>query len=160
MEMKSSVYIETTIVGHLTSRLSSNAIIAGQMLATRRWWQNSAQHFDLYISQAVIDEAQRGDPTAAAERLEAIKSVPLVPITDAAAALASLLVKRHALPLKAQTDALHLATAATNGLEYLLTWNCRHLANATLRAKIQQVCRDWGFEPPIICTPYELEVVP
>jgi predicted nucleic acid-binding protein len=157
--MKPTVYIETTITGHLTSRLPSDPIIAGQMLETRRWWKESRIHFEIFTSEAVLLEASRGDPTAAAERLEAIELLPLIPITDGARALADFLVKRNALPSKARVDALHLATAAANGLQFLLTWNCRHLANATLQTKIQGVCRDWGFEPPIICTPFELNKV-
>jgi predicted nucleic acid-binding protein len=157
--MKPTVYIETTIAGHLTSRLPKDRIIAGQMLETRRWWKESRGHFESFTSQAVLLEAGSGDPAAAAERLEAMRSVPLVPVTDGAKALADFLIRRNALPSKARVDALHLATAAANGLQYLLTWNCRHLANATLQAKIQEVCRDWGFEPPVICTPFELNKV-
>ena len=157
--MKPTVYVETTIVGHLTSRLSNDPIIAGQMLETRRWWGESRVHFEIFTSEAVLFEAGRGDPVAAAERLQAINFLPLVPVTDGAEALADFLIKRNALPTKARFDALHLATAASNGIQYLLTWNRRHLANATLQTKIRQVCRDWGFEPPVICTPFELNEV-
>jgi predicted nucleic acid-binding protein len=154
--MKPTVYIETTIVGHLTSRLPTDIVVASQMLETRRWWGESRDQFESFISQTVLVEVGRGDPVAAAERLEAIKALPLIPITDSANELAAALIAQHALPPKARVDALHLATAATNGLQYLLTWNCRHLANAVMRAKIEQACKSMGFISPVICTPAEL----
>jgi hypothetical protein len=157
--MKPTVYIETTVIGHLTTRLPADTVVAGQMLATRRWWADARPHFDVFTSELVVAEASRGDPTAAAERLAALADVPLLAIPDASADLADALVARNALPFKARVDAAHLAVAAMTGMEYLLTWNCRHLANATLRARIEQVCRERGFEPPIICTPLELTEV-
>jgi len=153
---KASVYIETTIAGHLTSRLSSQAIVAGQMLETRDWWQRDRQQFDCYTSQAVLSEAGRGDPQPAADRLKILSALPLLTMTPAVEPLADLLLARAALPVKARFDAVHVAIAATSGMNYLLTWNCRHLANATLRGKIERACRDSGFEPPVICTPTQL----
>jgi hypothetical protein len=106
-------------------------------------------------------EAARGDAVAAAERLEGLVNVAFVPVTDSATALAKYLIHQHALPAKAHADAAHLAIAAANGLQYLLTWNCRHLANASLRGRMDKACRDFGYIPPIICTPHELrEVLP
>jgi hypothetical protein len=154
--MKPTVYIETTIVGHLTARLTADAVVAGQMLATRKWWKDSRAHFEIFTSELVLAEASRGDPDAASERLDALAGVPLLSIPEASADLADALVARNALPFKARVDAAHVAIAATTGMEYLLTWNCRHLANATLRSRIEQVCRERGFDPPIICTPLEL----
>jgi hypothetical protein len=159
LSMKPIVYIETTIVGHLTTRLPNDLLVASQMLATRKWWAESRQHFDICTSDLVLNEASRGDSEAAAERIAAIREVPLVPIPDTAGVLAQMLISQGALPRKAEIDALHLAIAATNAIEYLLTWNCRHLANATLRVKINQICREQGYEPPIICTPHELDEV-
>jgi hypothetical protein len=157
--VKPTVYIETTIVGHLTSRLPSDVVIVGQMLATRKWWDESRHQFELFTSQVVLDEVSAGDPQAATERLAAVSSLALLLISEESQELAELLLTRSALPSKARVDAAHVAIAAINGIEYLLTWNCRHLANATLRARIEQVCRDRGFEPPIICTPLELDEV-
>lgn len=154
--MKPTVYIETTIAGHLTSRLPSDIVVAGQMLETRRWWKESRDQFELFTSQAVLKEVRRGDALAAVERLEAIKTLPLIPITESAKTLAAALVAQNALPPNPRVDALHLAAAATNGIQYLLTWNCRHLANAEMRAKIEQVCKSLGFTSPVICTPGEL----
>ena len=157
--MKATVYIETTIAGHLTSRLPNDPLVVGQMLATRKWWAESRQGFDVFTSQVVLDEASQGDRQAAIERLEVLKDVPLLPINRAAEELAERLIASSALPAKARVDAAHVAIAALNGIEYLLTWNCRHLANATLRGRIEQVCREQGYEPPIICTPSELDEV-
>jgi predicted nucleic acid-binding protein len=156
--LRPTVYIETTIVSYLTSRGSNDSLMAGQIGATRGWWDVERHKFDLYTSQLVLDEAAAGDPSAAAERFSVLSTLPSVPVTGDAVRLADALVARAALPNNARIDALHVGTAATNGLSYLLTWNCRHLANATLRAKVERVCRDQGYEPPVICTPLELEV--
>src|SRR5438552_14936672 len=137
--MKQSVYIETTIIGHLSSRLPTDGIVAGQMLQTRKWWSEAPNAFELLTSELVRAEASRGDVQAATDRLKIIATMALVPVNDAAATLADLLVAEHAMPKKARVDALHVAIAAINRVDYLLTWNCRHLANATLRATIEQV---------------------
>jgi hypothetical protein len=153
---KPSVYIETTIVGHLTSRVPRDVTVAGQMIATRDWWQIDRRAFECFTSQVVLDEAARGDPAAAVERLQMLADVPLIRGNASSDMLANLLLSRGALPPKARYDAVHLAIAAVNGMSYLLTWNCRHLANATLRGKIERACRGSNVEPPIICTPVEL----
>jgi hypothetical protein len=105
----------------------------------------------------VLTEAGAGDPEAAQRRLTALEPLPLLDVTDAAIALAAALITGQALPAQAAQDALHLAIACVHGMEYLLTWNCTHLANARLRSRIEQVCREAGYVPPIICTPEELE---
>jgi len=107
-------------------------------------------------SELVVQEASVGDRDAAHDRLVVLDSLTLLEITESARDLARQLVEAAAIPAKAAEDALHLAIAATNGVEYLVTWNCRHLANATMRAKIEVVCRDAGYQPPTICTPEEL----
>ena len=154
---KPKVYIETTVIGHLTSHLSSQTAVAGQMLVTREWWKVSRPSFDCYVSQFVIAEAMRGDSKAAHERMAVIATLPIAEASDATVVedLASLLLSRNALPLKARVDAIHVATAAVTGMMYLLTWNCRHIANVTVRLKIEQACRESGFEPPVICMPPE-----
>lgn len=157
--MRPTVYIETSVIGYLTSRLRPDPIIAGQMLQTRQWWTNARDRFELLTSDLVVDEASRGDPVAAAERLQILKDLPLAPVSDAVAPMADALIAGHALPAKARVDALHLAICATNGITYLATWNCRHLANATLRGKIREVCLANGYNPPVICTPPELSEV-
>ncbi|MEA2711180.1 MAG: hypothetical protein QOF78_3781 [Phycisphaerales bacterium] len=145
---KPTVYVETSIFSYLTSRLAQDPIVAGQMLETRKWWNDSRAVFDLYASDVVIDEISRGDPDAAAERLEKIANLPLLMASDAATDLAMDLISESALPAKAQVDAYHVGIAATSGIEFLLTWNCRHLANAALRTKIEKVCANTASSRP------------
>jgi predicted nucleic acid-binding protein len=154
--MKPSAYLETTIVSYLTAWPSGELVMAANQATTREWWTNRKDAFDLYISQPVIDEAAAGDADAAARRLEVLQDIPLLEITSEVKELARRLLSGIPLPTKAQTDALHIATAAMNGINYLLTCNCTHIANAALRPRIEAVCRTAGCESPIICTPQEL----
>ena len=112
--------------------------------------------FSLYVSPLVLREVVRGDAQAAAKRMQVIDTLPLLHITEQAEALAEVFVRQGLLPAKASADALHLAVTAVHGVEYLLTWNCKHIANASIRGRINSLCRAEGFEPPTICTPEEL----
>lgn len=154
--MKQKVYIETTVVSYLTARPSRDVVVAGHQQITHDWWQTCRERFDLTASQLVLQEAGAGDPRAVQERLDVLAALTLVETTEEALILAQQLVREGAMPEKAAGDALHIAIAVTNGVEYLLTWNCRHLANATMRTKIEEVCRSAGYQPIIICTPEEL----
>jgi hypothetical protein len=104
----------------------------------------------------VADEAGRGDAEAVKRRLEAMKTITSLTITEEAIALAARLTERHALPSEAGADALHIAVAAVSGMDVLMTWNCRHMANAELASAIRETIESAGYEPPIICTPDEL----
>jgi hypothetical protein len=154
--MADRVYIETTFVSYLTARPSRDVVYAGHQQITREWWDTRRANFELCASQLVVDEAGAGDPQAAQERLEVLKDMTLIETTPEALALAKELIRAGALPRKAADDALHIAIAATNGVPFLLTWNCRHLANATMRLSIETVCAAKGVKAPIICTPEEL----
>lgn len=125
-----------------------------QQITRDRWAVRVS--FDLFASQFVLDEAAAGDEGAAASRLAALEERVLLEVTEDAIVLADTLVSGGGLPSKARVDALHVAMAAVHGMDYLLTWNCKHIANATLRGRIEELCRAAGFEPPIICTPLEL----
>lgn len=153
--MQSSIYVETSIVSYLTARPSRDLVRAAHQEVTCEWW-TGRETYELFISQLVLDEASAGDPGAAALRLLALRDLPLLELTPEAVALAQQLVRRAALPPKAAGDALHIALTAVHGVDYLLTWNCTHIANATMRPKIEAICRGAGFEPPVICTPLEL----
>ncbi|WP_437756547.1 type II toxin-antitoxin system VapC family toxin [Sorangium sp. So ce1389] len=153
--MRPRLYIETTIVSYLTARPSRDLVLAAHQHITREWWA-SRDDFTLFISQFVLDEAAAGDGDAAARRLDALLDATLLDITEEAILLASNLVAGGGLPAKARVDALHVATAAVHGMDFLLTWNCKHIANAATRDRIEELCRADGFEPPIICTPLEL----
>jgi predicted nucleic acid-binding protein len=154
---RATVYIETSIVSYLTARPSRDLLVAAHQQLTVTWWEQQRAHYDLFTSQVVLAEARAGDPDAAQRRIAVLEHLPLLDVADAALTLAAALVSGQALPVQAAQDALHVAVACVHGMEYLLTWNCAHLANARLRSRIEQICRDAGYVPPIICTPEELE---
>jgi len=142
--MKPKAYIETTVVSYLTAWPSRDVVIAGYQQTTREWWRDAADRFELVASELVINEASAGDADAAQDRLAALKSVVLLDATEEAAKLAQLLIDAGAIPEKAAEDAGHIAIAVTNGIDYLVTWNCRHIANAATRTQIERVCRNAG----------------
>lgn len=129
--------------------------IASNQELTRQWWETRRESFDLYGSAVVLGEAQRGDPVVAAKRIAIVRQLRLAQTTRDALALAAELVAGAGVPKKANEDALHIAVAATNGLDYLLTWNCTHIANAVTIPLVNRICRSYGFEPPLIYTPQE-----
>lgn len=153
--MRPKVYLETTIPSYLTAWPSRDLVKAAHQQITREWWQNRTR-FDLYISQLVLREASGGDAEAARLRLEALRGIPVLALSPAASALAQQLVQQGLLPENTVADALHIAIAVVNGMDYLLTWNCAHIANAALRHRIEAICRASSYEPPILCTPEEL----
>ena len=155
MAAKPKVYVETTVVSYLTARPSRDLVRAAHQEVTCEWWATRGG-FALFISQFVLDEAAAGDAGAAAQRLEALRDATLLDVTENAIVLASDLVAGGGLPAKARVDALHVAMAVVHGMDFLLTWNCKHIANAATRGTIEELCRAAGFEPPIICTPLEL----
>lgn len=151
--MKPSVYLETSFISYQASRLSNDLIVAGHQRTTQLWWEKRRSDFNLFVSQFVLDEAALGDKEAANKRLEVLRTIPLLDIKPEVALLAKNLVAKIPLPKKATQDAAHVAVAAVNGIDYLLTWNCRHIANVFIRRKIQEVCAKSGFKCPGICTP-------
>lgn len=144
--MKPKVYIETTVASYLTAWSSRDVVIAGHQQVTRDWWKSGPDRFEFVISALVVQEAAEGDPGAARDRLSALSHLPLIEVTEDALDLSRRLVEAAAVPVKAVEDAQHLSIAATNGNEYLVTWNYRHLANATLRERIEAVCRSCGYD--------------
>jgi hypothetical protein len=123
---------------------------------TWEWWETRRSKFDLYTSQLVIGEASAGDSEMARMRIDFLDGVPLLNIIEQANDLARILVAKGPIPKKAAVDALHIAIAAVHGMDYLLTWNCKHIANAEMQVSIGKFCRISGYEPPVICTPEEL----
>ena len=154
--MKPKVYVETTVVSYLIALPSRDVIVAAHQQITDEWWRTKRQFFDLFASQLVLRESQAGDKELAQRRLAALEEAGLLEITPEALALAEQLISQGPLPRKAAEDAVRIAVAVVNGLEYLVTWNCKHIANAKMRDKIDEVCRNQGYEPIIICTPEEL----
>lgn len=150
------IYIETSIVSYLTARPSNNLIAAAWQRETVDWWETQRGRFDLYISEVVVEEAGRGDESAALRRLRALEDLEVLQLDTKSVALSKALIEQGAVPRKALDDALHLAVAAVNGMEFLLTWNCRHIDNAELKPKIRSVIESQGYQCPEIATPIEL----
>lgn len=154
--MKPIAYIETSVVSYLTARPSRDVVVAAYQEVTREWWLTASGRFDLVASELVVTEARAGNVDAASARLEVLKPVTLLGITEDSEALARLLLDLGAVPRQAAADAAHIAIAVTNGVDFLVTWNFKHIANAAMRSRIERVCRQAGYEPPVICTPNEL----
>ena len=154
--MKQKVYIETSIVSYLTARTSNDLRAMANQNTTIEWWESRMPQFDIYISEFVVAEASQGDSEAAERRMSVLSDIPELEVTEPARDLGKLLVSEGPIPAGSEIDAFHIAVAAVNGMDYLLTWNCKHIANAVIRPKVEAVCRDHGLEPPTICTPQEL----
>lgn len=154
--MSETVYIETSILGYLTARPSRDLIVAANIEITREWWDTRRSSFQLYSSQAVVKETSQGDVHKAAQRLEIIRDVVLLDLNQSVLDLAEQFLGRSSLPAKADIDAIHIATATIHRMDYLLTWNCKHIANAQIQKKLAEISRDFGYDLPILCTPYEL----
>ena len=151
----SRVYIETSIVSYLTARPSRDIVLAAHQTLTRAWWRRR-RTYNLFVSQLALDEASAGDPEMRRRRLRVLTNLTVLPLTESATELARALIRHRALPQKATVDAFHIGVAAAHNVEYLLTWNCKHLANAAMRRRIEAVCKAQGLQPPIICTREEL----
>lgn len=154
--MSETVYIETSILGYLTARSTKDLILAANMEITRNWWKFRRNDFILYTSEAVLDEAAQGDPAIAARRLEVLRGFPLLALNQAVQELAAQFLTRSSLPAKARVDAIHIAAATVHGMDYLLTWNCKHIANAQIQGKLAEISLDFCYVLPILCTPNEL----
>lgn len=154
--MATSVYIETSIISYLSSRPSRDLVIAARQTITADWWIEQRHNYEVYISALVEEEISAGDPLAATRRLQAAASIPSVAITQQAQTLADRLVAAKAIPASSLEDALHIAIAATQGMEFLLTWNFKHINNAETKARIASVVEEAGFVCPILCSPEEL----
>ncbi len=151
-----TLYIETSIVSYLRQRPSSQVVIAARQLLTHQWWDEKRADYELVTSQYVRDEASAGDPALAAKRLESLDGIPLLPLDPEIGVVAKEIMSRAILPPHASIDALHIAIVAYHRIEYLLTWNCRHIANARILPRIHDLLADLGIPIPIICTPEEM----
>lgn len=154
--MIEAVYIETSILGYLTARPSRDIVVAANIEITREWWETRRSYFQLYSSQAVIKETSQGDAAIASQRLEIVRDLALLDLNQSVLDLAEQFLGRSNLPAKADVDAVHIAAATVHGMDYLLTWNCKHIANAQIQRKLAEISFDFGYELPILCTPYEL----
>jgi len=151
-----SVYIETSVISYLTARPSASLLAAAHQQVTRQWWYHHRHRFEQYVSPMVLDEAGRGDLEAAARRLAALEGFSVLEPTQSAAELVDVLISDGALPSVARDDATHVAIATVHRMDYLVTWNCRHIDNAEAKPLIRSVCAVHGYTCPEICTPEEL----
>ena len=151
-----SVYLETSFISYLVARASRDVIVAGHQQTTQEWWTNRRREFECSISQVVIDEASAGDPAEVQKRLAITGGLAVLEITEEPEALTQAIMAAGMLPPHAVRDAAHVAVAAVHAIDYLLTWNCKHLANAQIARRIALVCEKLGHRMSIICTPEEL----
>ena len=150
------VYIETSVVSYLAARPSRDLIVAGHQQLTAEWWDRRRDLFQVFASALVLQEASFGDPEFARRRLEMLKGIRLLETHPEASQLAEVLMQRGPLPRKAEADAAHIALAAVHGMDYLLTWNCKHIANAEMQPALARICRARGYSLPVLCTPEQL----
>lgn len=153
--MKRKIYLETSVISYLTARPSKTIIGAAHQQITLAWWESRNQ-YDLYVSESVLRECGAGDPSAAQKRLAMVSDVPLLTITEQAIEIAEALVENRIVPSKAAEDALHIAIATINSVDYLLTWNCKHIATPEIQRSIAAYLEKFGLFLPFICTPEEL----
>jgi hypothetical protein len=151
-----TAYIETTIPSYYVARASDSLLQVAKQAATRRWWDDGCSGFDLFTSLETLDEAGKGEPSMAAERLKLLQNIPLLPFPDKALELAQSLVYSGIVPHKAASDALHIAVASVHRMAYLVTWNFKHIANPFIRDRLRFAVASVGFELPVMCSPDEL----
>ena len=155
-QIKLKVYIETTVVSYLVARPSADATLDARQRATRQLWEDYSDNFEFVASDIVITEIRQGNEMAAQRRIDALAGITVLEMSAEASALALELITAGAVPPHSLPDAQHIAVAVVNGIEYLTSWNYKHIVNETKRQHIDQVCRAAGYQPTILCTPAEL----
>ncbi len=151
-----TAYIETTLPSYYVARPSSSLLQAARQANTRAWWDSGCSGFELFTSQETLDETARGESGMAEDRLALIRGLPVLAVSETAGELAKRLLAKGLVPLKAASDAIHIAVACAHGMDYLVTWNFKHIANPYIRERLRQAVLDFGLTLPVICTPEEL----
>jgi hypothetical protein len=151
-----TAYIETTIPSYYVARLSASLFQAARQASTRRWWDEGCSGFDLFTSQETLEEISRGDSSMANDRLALLQDVAVLEITDEVAALTKELISSQLVPLKAASDAVHIAVASVHTMDFLVTWNIKHIGNAHIRTRLRATVGAFRATLPVICTPEEL----
>ena len=154
--MKESIYLETTVVSYYTAKLSRDVIILAHQEITREWWVKAQKRYDIFISQIVVEEARLGDAEDVKKRLEILKNFHHLELNNTVERMAQVYVEKLKIPPKALRDAVHLAVASVHSVDYLVTWNCTHIANGEIIKKLMRINSSYGIRTPIICTPEEL----
>jgi predicted nucleic acid-binding protein len=150
------VYLETSVISYLTARPARDVVVLAHQQLTREWWVTERQSFELYTSEIVLAEAERGDADAARARVDVLRATQQLAASAEAERLVPVLLRATGLPPKALADMSHIALATVHGMHFLLTWNCKHIANANVLRTVAKTCRAHGYELPVICTPEEL----
>jgi hypothetical protein len=156
MKRKPTIYIETSIISYLAAKPSPDLMTAACQQVTTGWWEGSRGLYDVVTSALVVAESQEGNPRTAKRQLDLLKGIRALRTTEKAKELARALIREGALPQKAQADALHIAIATVHKVDYLLTWNCRHIDNPATKPFVREVCASEGYVCPEICTPFEI----
>ena len=156
MKKKPTIYIETSIISYLAAWPSPDLMTAACQQITTKWWRGYRRFYDVVTSALVVAESREGEPQMAKKRLDLLKGISALGTTEKAKELARTLIQRRALPQKADADALHVAIAAVHNVDYLLTWNCRHIDNPATKPLVREVCLSEGYTCPEICTPFEI----
>jgi predicted nucleic acid-binding protein len=151
-----TVYVETTVIGNIAARIHPDPRIATRQQVTREWWATADQRYRLLVSELVLSECRGGDASAAKERLEVVDGIALLATSEDVDALAQALIDKNAVPATEVRDAFHISIAAVHGVQYLVSWNFKHILNPALQVQIALVCRQSGYEPPVLCTPEQL----
>ena len=154
--MKRTIYIETSVISYRVARPSRDIIVLARQEITAEWWNGVLPHLDAFVSPVVLDEITSGDQQAQALRLQLIGNMPLLAVDERIIALAEAISEQIRLPERAQADAFHIAIPAVHGIDYLVTWNCKHIANAFILRKIEHIVQVMGYTLPVVCTPEEL----
>jgi hypothetical protein len=154
--MKEIVYIETTIVSYLVARPSRDLVLAAHQQVTRDWWQEERPMYECVTSEETVREAAQGDAAMVQSRLQALEGMFVIGISSEIESLAATFLSTGALPATMRPDATHLAAATLARADYLLTWNCKHLANAHVLRRLRKEAEKRGWKLPEVCTPLEL----
>lgn len=154
--IKPKVYIETTVISYLVARPSNNLTVTARQQASQQLWEEYSDNFEFLVSDVVLSEAIGGDPEAAQRRRDVLTALTILHLSPAADAFAKYLIDTGAVPESSLPDAQHIAIATVHSIDYLVSWNYRHIVNEVKRQHINEVCRDAGYQPTTLCTPTEL----
>ena len=151
-----TVYLETTIPSYLASFPSRDLVTAAHQQVTHDWWARAGANYELFVSEAVLEEIRAGDSSAAARRMELVRDLPILVLTERVRTLTRTYSARLALPPQAPTDVVHIAFAVAYEMDYIVTWNCKHIANGHVIRRLMETNRELSLPTPIIVTPEEL----
>lgn len=151
-----TAYIETTIPSYYTSWPARDVVQIARQSATRRWWDGGYSGFELFTSQEVLDEAGRGDTGRASTRLEMLAEIPVLEFNSDVEDLARSLIVVGLVPVSVASDAVHIAIASVHRVDFLVTWNFKHIVNPHIQQRLRREVALAGFVLPVLCTPEEL----